>query len=282
MKKLFSILLVILMLIGMLVSCNVDNTDTNTSTDTSTQTDTSTNTEETTPSVPRILQITDLPELDGMRYTDMTGTTVYYKTRFETLRLRYGGTGEWKFIDALYNSYYELVDDESSVNDSKYSFEILQYKDETFEMDILENETWFEISEYMEYESNTYVLKGEIVEWLDALVKNELYSISKADAVEIATTHFFESYSSRLNNECYYTARITREYPTLEIKEGGNTTLEEDWSIKYWYVDVNRMEYEYSNNNFEHFGQTVARYTISKADGRIKSIELYEELKPNN
>lgn len=275
MKKLFSILLVILMLIGMLVSCNVDNTDTNTntntdtSTDTSAQTDTSTNTEETTPSIPQTLQITDLPELDGIRHTTLTGVRVYYKTKYETLEFGEGAEEEWTFIDALYNSYYELVDDELSVNDSKYSFEILQYKDETFEMDMLENETWFEISEYMEYESNTYVLKGEIVEWLDALVERELYTISASDALQIAMTHFFGNFTSKLNEEYIYSAHLRDQYD-FELDENNNLILEAG-CLKYWRVVVYRRGTD-----------TRAEYTIEKSNGNIKNIELYGDLKPNN
>ena len=275
MKKLFSILLVILMLIGMLVSCNVDNTDTNTntntntSTDTSTQTDTSTNTEETTPSIPQTLQITDLPELDGIRHTKLTGVHVYYNTKFETLEFREGAEEGWPFIDALYNSCYELVDDESSVNESKYSFEIVQYKDETFEMDIFENETRFEISEYMEYESNTYVLKGEIVEWLDALVERELYTISASDALQIAMTHFFGNFTSRLNEEYIYSACLRDQYD-FELDENNNLILEAG-SLKYWRVVVYRRGTE-----------TRAEYTIEKSNGNIKNVELYGDLKPNN
>ena len=275
MKKLFSILLVILMLIGMLVSCNVENTDTNTntntntSTDTSTQTDTSTNTEETTPSIPQTLQITDLPELDGIRHTKLTGVSVYYKTKYETLEFRAGAEEEWPFIDALYNSYYELFNDELSVNESKYNFEILQYKDETFEMETLENETWFEISEYMEYESNTYVLKGEIVEWLDALVERELYTISASDALQIAMTHFFGNFTSRLNKEYIYLAHLRDQYD-FELDENNNLILEAG-CLKYWRVVVYRRGTD-----------TRAEYTIEKSNGNIKNVELYGDLKPNN
>lgn len=263
------------MLIAMLVSCNVDNTDTNTntntntSTDTSTQTDTSTNTEETTPSIPQTLQITDLPELDGIRHTTLTGARVYYKTKYETLEFGEGAEKEWPFIDALYNSYYELVDDESSVNDSKYSFVILQYKDETFEMEMLENETWFEISEYMEYESNTYVLKGEIVEWLDALLERELYTISASDALQIAMTHFFGNFTSRLNEEYIYLAHLRDQYD-FELDENNNLILEAG-SLKYWRVVVYRRGTD-----------TRAEYTIAKSNGNIKNIELYGDLKTNN